>query len=142
MPILSRESAPSLTPSQTPQPLTLTSMQRLVLKTQFMCCAQLLLQLYLLCSLDGSHRNCLAPLRQLLQTLQTRLPAQSPAQSPADGPLLLQLAALPLFDARAVAAQLPRAVDFAAVSRACDLIDQLVAKLPPSPPSTKKADFV
>ena len=138
MPILSRESAPSLTPSQTPQPLTLTSMQRLVLKTQFMCCAQLLLQLYLLCSLDGSHRNCLAPLRQLLQTLQTRLPAQSPAQSPADGPLLQQLAALPLFDARAVAAQLPRAVDFAAG----DLIDQLVAKLPPSPPSTKKADFV
>lgn len=64
------------------------------------------------------------------------------AQSPADGPLLQQLAALPLFDARAVAAQLPRAVDFAAVSRACDLIDQLVAKLPPSPPSTKKADFV
>lgn len=118
-------------------------MQRIVLKTQFMCCAQLIIQLYLLCSIDPAYHSSLPVIRDILTML--RFPSFSTPSAPTTSTapsIIQQISNLKIFNTQATyATKLPvtavAIVDFEAVTKVCDLIDSLCAQLPSQLPSSQ-----
>ena len=111
-------------------------MQRIVLKTQFMCCAQLIIQLYLLCSIDSTYHSYLPVIRDILSMLKSPSTATSTPPAPSAGSSILQqISTLKIFNTQATyATKLPATVaavvDFEAVANVCDLIDSLCTNIP------------
>ena len=136
VPIRSRDSLPTVTPCMVPQQINLNSMQRIVLKTQFMCCAQLIIQLYLLCSIDSTYHSYLPVIRDILSMLKSPSTATSTPPAPSAGSSILQqISTLKIFNTQATyATKLPATVaavvDFEAVAKVCDLIDSLCTNIP------------